>query len=102
VRVDPRPVDVAVLADLEQQLFPEAVRRLRRRWTAGTAGAAAVTAAALAVLGLAALPLLALALVAAGLAAVARTTGPSRRAGGRTPGTPDGRPAQPAGWSTKS
>ena len=71
------PVDrheAQVLADLEQQLFPAAVRRLRRRFCAAVTAAVAATAAGLALLGPRFLPLLLVALLVGGLAVVARIT----------------------------
>jgi predicted benzoate:H+ symporter BenE len=73
--VDQDPVDAAVLGDLEQQLFADAVRRFRRRWCAAVAAAVAATVAGLAVLGLRVLPVLLVVMVAGGLVVVSRVTG---------------------------
>jgi hypothetical protein len=95
--------DAEVLADLEQQLFPEAVRRFRRRWWAATAGLAAGTVAGAVLLGLLVLPVLLVVLLAGGLVAVARVTDRSAPAPGRRLARGHLRRARhPAGCSTKS
>ncbi|MGY1742076.1 MULTISPECIES: hypothetical protein [unclassified Blastococcus] len=104
--MDRNRYEADALADLEQQLFPPAVRRLRRRFCAATAGGAAGTAGAFALLGLRALPVLLLLLVGGGLVAVARITGPATAPppapAPPTAPAPPARPAQPRGCSTKS
>ncbi|SEO46083.1 hypothetical protein [Trujillonella endophytica] len=85
--------EAQVLADLEQELLAPAVRRLRRRFCAVTAVAAAAAVGAFAVLGLAALPVLYVVLLAGGLVLVARATD---RPGLPAPdGLGDGRPERP-------
>jgi predicted benzoate:H+ symporter BenE len=94
--------DAEVLADLEQQLFPEAVRRFRRRWWAATAGLAAGTAAGAVLGGLLVLPVLLAVLLAGGLVVVSRVTEAPAPAG-RRPGRGHLRRVRhPAACSTKS
>jgi hypothetical protein len=101
--VEQHPYEADVLADLEQQLFPEAVRRFRVRWCAGAAGSLAAALGCFALIGLAALPLLVVAGVSGGLFLVSRITdppaSPPRRGADRRRGA---RAAQPSGCSTKS
>lgn len=90
-----------VLADLEQQLFPDAVRRFRRRWWTSATAAVAGTVAGLAVVGLAVLPVLFVLMVTGGLVAVSRVAPPAAPARRPVPGRAP-HPAQPRGCSTKS
>jgi hypothetical protein len=94
--------DAAVLAALEQQLLEPAVRRLRRRFCAGTAGLVVATVGAFALLGLAALPVLYAVLVSGALLLVARTTDVPAPPIRRVHHGPARARHQPLGCSTKS